>query len=117
MDSVVDSPHSEKRKYCGDLLLQKTYRENHITKKKINNTGQLPQYYVEEAHEPIISKETFIAAQELLKVNQDYFTPDIPTTGTYPFTGMIHCGCCGKYYRRKVQRYRTTWICWTYNAR
>lgn len=30
-------------KYCGDLLLQKTYRENHITKKKINNTGQLPQ--------------------------------------------------------------------------
>ena len=30
-------------KYCGDLLLQKTYHENHITKKKINNTGQLPQ--------------------------------------------------------------------------
>ena len=104
-------------KYCGDLLLQKTYHENHITKKKINNTGQLPQYYVEEAHEPIISKETFIAAQELLKVNQDYFTPATPTTGTYPFTGMIHCGCCGKYYRRKVQQYRTVWICWTYNAR
>ena len=104
-------------KYCGDLLLQKSYRENHITKRKMPNNGELPQYYVEEAHEAIISKETFIAVQELLKLNQDYFTPDNPTTATYPFTGMIHCGCCGKYYRRKVQRYRTTWICWTYNAR
>ena len=104
-------------KDCGDLLLQKSYRENHITKKKINNTGQLPQYYVEEAHEAIIDKDTFMLAQELLREKKEYFTPDKPTTSTYPLTGMIHCGCCGKYYRRKVQRYRTTWICWTYNAR
>ena len=104
-------------KYCGDLLLQKTYRENHITKKKINNTGQLPQYYVEEAHEAIIDKDTFMLAQELLREKKEYFTPDKPTTVTYPFSGMIHCGCCGKFYRRKVKQYRTVWICWTYNAR
>ena len=30
-------------KYCGDLLLQKSYRENHITKRKITNRGELPQ--------------------------------------------------------------------------
>ena len=104
-------------KYCGDLLLQKSYRENHITKRKMPNHGELPQYYVEEAHEAIIGKDTFQQVQELLKMKRDYFTPNNPTTGTYPFTGIIHCGCCGKYYRRKVQRYRTTWICWTYNAR
>ncbi|HOO06332.1 MAG TPA: recombinase family protein [Ruminococcus sp.] len=104
-------------KYCGDILLQKSYRENHITKRKMPNHGELPQYYVEEAHEPIISKETFIAVQNLLQEKKEYFTPDKPTTVTYPFTGMIHCGCCGKYYRRKVQKYRTLWICWTYNAR
>lgn len=98
-------------KYCGDLLLQKTYRENHITKKKINNTGQLPQYYVEEAHEAIIDKDTFMLAQELLREKKEYFTPDKPTTVTYPFSGMIHCGCCGKFYRRKVKQYRTVWIC------
>ena len=103
-------------KYCGDILFQKSFRENHITKRKIENKGQLPQYYAEETHEPIINKETFLAVQELLKENQR-FTPASPTTNTYPLTGMIHCDCCGKYYRRKVQKYRVTWICWTYNAR
>lgn len=104
-------------KYCGDILFQKSFRENHITKRKIENKGQLPQYYAEETHEAIIDKETFLRVQELLKAKQDYFTPDKPTNVTYPFTGMIHCGCCRKYYRRKVQKYRTLWICWTYNAR
>ena len=104
-------------KYCGDILFQKSFRENHITKRKIENVGQLPQYYVEEAHEAIIDKETFMRVQEQLRSQHDHFTPDKPTTGTYPFTGMIHCGCCGKYYRRKVQPYRVTWICQTYNTR
>ncbi len=104
-------------KYCGDLLLQKTFRENHITKRKMPNHGELPQYYVEEAHEGIIDKETFMRAQELLKAKKEYFSPDKPTTVIYPFSGIIHCGCCGKFYRRKVQPYRITWICWTYNAR
>lgn len=103
-------------KYCGDILFQKSFRENHITKRKIENKGQLPQYYAEETHEPIINKETFLAVQELLKENQR-FTPASPTTNTYPLTEMIHCDCCGKYYRRKVQKYRVTWICWTYDAR
>ena len=30
-------------KYTGNLLLQKSFRENHITKKKVANIGQLPQ--------------------------------------------------------------------------
>ena len=30
--------------YTGNLLLQKTFRENHITKRKINNMGELPKY-------------------------------------------------------------------------
>lgn len=106
----------QNEKYCGDILFQKSFRENHITKRKIYNSGQLPQFYVEDAHEPIIDKKTFLTVQQLLKENQR-FTPSIPTTNTYPLTGMIHCGCCGKYYRRKVQPYRVTWICQTYNTR
>ncbi len=106
----------QNEKYCGDILFQKSFRENHITKRKIYNSGQLPQFYVEEAHEPIIDRKTFQAVQELL-IEQQKFAPSNPTTGVYPLTGMIECGCCGKYYRRKVQPYRVTWICWTYNAR
>lgn len=30
-------------KYCGDLLPQKFYRENHIMKKKMPNHGEPPQ--------------------------------------------------------------------------
>lgn len=104
-------------KYCGDLMLQKFYSENHITKRKMVNNGVLRMIQVEDAHPAIIDKETFLLVQELLKAKQDYFTPDKPTNVTYPFTGMIHCDCCGKYYRRKVQKYRVTWICWTYDAR
>ena len=104
-------------KYCGDLMLQKFYSENHITKRKMVNNGVLRMIQVEDAHPAIIDKETFLLVQEQLRSQQNYFAPDKPTTNTYPLTGMIHCGCCGKYYRRKVQKYRTLWICWTYNAR
>ena len=50
-------------KYKGDMLLQKTFRSDHITKKKVKNEGQLPQYYVENSHEAIISPELFDAVQ------------------------------------------------------
>ena len=106
----------QNEKYCGDLLLQKSFRENHLTKKKIENHGEYPQYYVEEAHEAIIDRDTFLAVQNLMKIHQN-FTPKVPTTAVYPFTGMIKCGYCGAYYRRKIQPYRITWICHTYNTK
>ncbi|MBK5201994.1 MAG: recombinase family protein, partial [Spirochaetaceae bacterium] len=45
--------------YTGDSILQKTYRENHLTHKKKINRGQLPKYYVESTHPIIIEKEIF----------------------------------------------------------
>ena len=45
--------------YTGDLILQKTYRENHITKTTKINYGELDKYHVINNHEPIISKEQF----------------------------------------------------------
>ena len=49
--------------YTGNLLLQRYYSENHITKKKLVNNGELPKYYAEDTHDAIISKETFDAVQ------------------------------------------------------
>ena len=49
--------------YTGDLLLQTTYRENFITKKTLKNNGQKRMWLVEDAHEPIIDKETFNKVQ------------------------------------------------------
>ena len=46
----------QQEKYIGDLLLQKTFTENHITKRGRKNEGQLPMYLVQGAHEPIIPR-------------------------------------------------------------
>ena len=54
-------------KYCGDVLLQKTYIDDCINKKVKKNTGQLPMYLVQNHHEGIISRETFDATQKSLK--------------------------------------------------
>ena len=44
-------------KYKGDALLQKTYTVDFLSKKRADNNGQVPQYYVEDSHPAIIDKE------------------------------------------------------------
>ena len=48
----------------GDALLQKTYTIDFLNKKRGKNNGILPQYYIEDDHEPIIPKEIFLMVQE-----------------------------------------------------
>lgn len=50
-------------KYKGDALLQKTYTVDFLTKKRVENNGEVPQYYVEESHPVIIDKEMCEAVQ------------------------------------------------------
>jgi len=38
-------------KYKGDALLQKTYTVDFLSKKRADNNGQVPQYYVEDSQE------------------------------------------------------------------
>lgn len=104
-------------KYCGELMLQKFYSENHLTKRKMVNTGKLRKFHVEEAHEPIIEKTVFDAVQKRLQENQKKFTTDKSTAVAYPFTGKIQCQCCGKNYRRKTTPTGIVWCCATYNTR
>ena len=107
----------QNEKYAGNMLLQKSYRENHITKKCRKNSGELPQYYVEESHEPIIEPQIFKSVQELFKKRSELFTPPKSTVAVYPFTGKIKCGCCNKNYRRKTTVTGIVWICSTYNTK
>ena len=44
----------QNEKYIGDALLQKTYTVDFLNKKRVQNNGIVPQYYVENSHEPII---------------------------------------------------------------
>ena len=50
-------------KYCGDVLLQKTFTSDCISRKVIKNTGQLPMYLIQDHHEGIVDRSTFQASQ------------------------------------------------------
>ena len=93
-------------KYRGDALLQKQYTIDFLQKTRKINNGEVPQYYVNDHHEAIISPEQF-----------DYVQAEIARrkkagrrSGKNIFSHKIKCGCCGGWYGPKVHhstdRYR-----------
>ncbi len=102
--------------YTGNLLLQQTYRENHLTKRTRQNNGELPKYHIVDSHEKIICLERFNAVQREIQRRADKHTHPGISQKTYPFTGMVVCGGCGKHYRRKVTATGPVWICATFNT-
>ena len=102
--------------YTGNLLLQTTYRKDHLTKRKQQNNGELPKYHITDAHEAIIPLWQFNAAQEEMQRRAEKHTPKFTPKYTYPLAGKIICAKCGKLYRRKVKESGPVWICSTYNT-
>ena len=101
-------------KYTGDALLQKTYKLDHLSKKVVQNRGELPQYYVEGSHPAIIDREIFERVQALIARNYLKTAPSKPLNTRYPFTGKILCEYCGKHFKRKAAYRRGAWQCQTY---
>ncbi len=93
-------------KYCGDVLLQKTVTADSVTFKRKRNKGDLPQYYIKNNHEPIISREDFARVKELLEIRKAEKGMTEETIkkmkNRYPLTGKIICGNCGKPYKRSI---------------
>ena len=102
--------------YTGNLLLQKTYRESHLTKRTLVNNGQLPQYHVTNSHEAIIQLDQFNDVQEEIMRRAEKHTHLGEKRKIYPFSGTLICSICGKHYRRKVTATRPVWICSTFNT-
>ena len=100
--------------YTGDLLLQKTYNENYLTKKTKINRGELDQFFVENDHEAIITRDEYYAALEIRRKRVEYFKLNNFKVHTYPLTGFVRCGNCGKNYNHKRTRYTEKWSCVTY---
>ena len=103
--------------YTGNLLLQTTFRENHITKKQLANKGEMPMYHAEDAHEAIVSMETFQAVQAEKARRAARFLKKERPKSPYPFTSLLRCDNCGKHYRRKVTAGGPVWICHTFNSK
>jgi site-specific DNA recombinase len=102
--------------YTGNLLLQKTFRKDHLTKRTLINNGELPKYHATDTHEPIISLETFEAVQAEIERRTSLHAPKKDCTNRYPFSGKIVCAKCGKHFRRKTTKTRIVWVCSTYNT-
>lgn len=80
-------------KYKGDMLLQKEFTVDFLTKKTKKNEGELPKYYVQNNHEAII-------APWLFDYIQDKFTDRKKNTnsrysGVSYFSSKIVCAKCG----------------------
>ena len=111
--SAIDSILTNE-KYCGDVLLQKTYIDDCINKKVKKNTGQLPMYLVQNHHEGIISRETFDEAQAELAHRNAGKSPskkNAPTgrsrySSKYALSDRLYCGECGTRYQRCTWRNR-----------
>lgn len=101
-------------KYAGDLLLQKYYRTDHLTKLDRRNYGEIQRYYVRDHHEAIIDRQTFDRVQAELQARAQHFHPYEYSPSDYSFSGKIICGNCGKAYRRKTCHGKVAWNCATY---
>ena len=103
--------------YTGNLVLQKTFSEDHLSKKKRYNKGELPMYHIQDSHEAIISLEQFQAVQEEIGRRAEKHSKPHRNKGKYPFSGMLVCGNCGKHYVRKTTTTGAVWICPTYSTK
>ena len=110
-------------KYCGDVLMQKTYISDCISRKTIRNDGQLPKYLLPDHHEAIVDRQTFDAVQAEMARRSAGRSPsrkNAPTGRTsyaskYALSERLVCGECGTLYRRcvwaKRGKKRTVWRC------
>ena len=91
-------------KYCGDLVQKKTYTPDYLSHDKKYNRGQEEFVVIRDHHEPIITRELFDAANQILDDRAKSQTGRAKYSNRYPFSGKIKCGCCGSSY---VARYKT----------
>ena len=103
----------QNEKYVGDLLLQKTFRSDCITRKVKKNNGELPKYLVSNNHPAIIDRETFKFVQYEIsrraskrKTSDKTITELGKYTNKYALSERLICGECGSSYRRRSAKCR-----------
>ncbi len=78
---------------------QKRFTTDFLTKSQKINEGEVPSYYVEKSHEPIIDPAEWDAVQEELArrkaIGRSYSGKSVLAT-------KIKCGDCGRWYGEKV---------------
>lgn len=63
--SVLSILHNEK--YCGDVVMQKTYTPDCLTHKVVKNRGQMRQYKMQDHHPGIVTRDDWTAVQSIIE--------------------------------------------------
>lgn len=108
-------------KYIGDLLLQKIFTIDYLTKYRVKNSGIVPKYFVAENHPPIVERELVLRVQEE-RLRRSYLTREHGnmakhrSSSRYPLTSKLICSNCGEPYQRITQRrkdeIKVVWRCY-----
>lgn len=110
----------ENEKFKGDTLLQKSYTTDFLTKKRVQNEGEIQQYYIEDDHDVIIEPWIWECVQLEMKRRERYLeehhiTRFSQNTEVNPFSSKIICGECNRAFARKGWRTpsgdRKVWQC------
>jgi len=93
-------------KYCGDLVQKKTFTPDYLTHEKRYNRGEEEFVIIKNHHEPIIPRELFDKANELLESRALSQEGKAKYSNQYALSGKIKCGSCGSSYvaRHKKRR-------------
>lgn len=102
----------ENEKYKGDAILQKSYTTDFLTKKRVQNNGEIQKFYIEDDHEAIIEPWIWECVQLEIERRKRYMEEHgtnsySHNTENNPFASKIVCGVCGKVFARKGWRSST----------
>lgn len=110
-------------KYIGDVKTNKSYTLDPLSKRRMRNFGEVEQCIIHNVTPPIIDKDTFEKANELMdskginhRGNVEPGEPRPPRSKKEAFSCSLTCGFCGSILTRRV-RYkgmpyeRTVWEC------
>lgn len=96
-------------KYVGDIIFQKTYRTDCLSKKVRINRGEKDRYLVSNNHPAIIDRETFwLVKKEMNKRSSKRRSSENAITelgkysGKYALSELLFCDVCGSPFRRKT---------------
>ena len=78
-------------KYMGDIISQKRYTPDFKNGRQIKNNGELPQRYIRDHHEAIITEKQFNRVGDILLMKSTSRKRPVQ----YPFSDMLKCPLCG----------------------
>lgn len=98
-------------RYIGDALFQKSYVTETLPHIKKRNYGEKQKYFAIGVNQQIVDKETFYAAQMLLKSRHRDFE-----INAYPLSKKVFCGKCEATFKHRNRKSGAYWICRTHDV-